>query len=172
MDLLVSRAPTGTVLDWGAGPRRCAIGPAGIGRKQREGDGVTPQGTFPIREIFYRADRMMKPTVHLPLRALLQNDGWCDAPDDPRYNQLVKLPYGASAEKMWRDDHLYDLVAVMGFNDDPVVAGKGSAIFLHLARSDQNEPDYTPTAGCIALTQSDLLAALEQLRPGDNITIG
>jgi L,D-peptidoglycan transpeptidase YkuD (ErfK/YbiS/YcfS/YnhG family) len=166
MDLLVSTSPTGAVLNWGAGPRRCAIGPSGIRRKDREGDGITPLGIFPIREVFYRADRMAAPRVHLPLRVLAPDDGWCDAPDDPRYNRLVKLPYGASAEQMWRDDHLYDLVAVIGFNDDPVVAGKGSAIFLHLAK-----PDYAPTAGCVALAQSDLLAALEQLRPDDKIRI-
>ena len=166
MDLLVSTSQAGPVLEWGAGPRRCAIGPAGIAQKNREGDGVTPLGIFPIREIFYRADRIAVPRVQLPLRAIARDDGWCDAPDDPRYNRLVKLPYGASAEQMWRDDHLYDLVAVIGFNDHPVVAGKGSAIFLHLAK-----PDYAPTAGCVALAKDDLLAALEQLKPGDRIRI-
>ena len=74
------------------------------------------------------------PSRRLPLRAIRKDDGWCDAPDDPNYNRLVKLPYPASAETMWREDHLYDLVAVLGYNDDPVVPGKGSAIFLHLAR--------------------------------------
>jgi L,D-peptidoglycan transpeptidase YkuD (ErfK/YbiS/YcfS/YnhG family) len=166
MDLAVSRSPQGPVLDWGAGPRRCAIGPAGIAAKAREGDGVTPQGAFAIREIFYRADRVPKPHVSLPLRAIARDDGWCDAPDDPNYNRLIKLPYDASAEQMWRDDALYDLVAVIGFNDDPVMAGKGSAIFLHIAKVD-----YAPTAGCVALAKDDLLAALEQLRPGDQIQI-
>jgi L,D-peptidoglycan transpeptidase YkuD (ErfK/YbiS/YcfS/YnhG family) len=167
MDLVVSYSPEGAVLDWGAGPRRCAIGPAGIARKAAEGDGITPLGVFALREIFYRADRMPAPRVALPLRVIEKHDGWCDAPDDPKYNRLVKLPYPASAETMWRDDHLYDLVAVVGFNDDPVVAGKGSAIFLHLAK-----PDYLPTAGCVALTQRDLVAALEQFQPGDKIRIG
>jgi L,D-peptidoglycan transpeptidase YkuD (ErfK/YbiS/YcfS/YnhG family) len=167
MDLRVTLGKDGPVLDWGAGPRRCAIGPGGIGPKTGEGDGVTPQGSFAIREIFYRPDRMAKPHVQLPLRATLPDDGWCDAPDDPNYNRLVKLPYRASAEQMWREDALYDLVAVIGFNDDPVVAGKGSAIFLHLAKQD-----YAPTAGCVALARGDLLAALEQLRPGDKIIIG
>ena len=167
MDLVVSYSPEGAVLDWGAGPRRCAIGPAGIARKAAEGDGITPLGVFPLRQIFYRPDRIAKPRVALPLRAIEQQDGWCDAPDDPNYNRLVKLPYPASAENMWRDDHLYDLVAVVGFNDDPVVAGKGSAIFLHLAK-----PDYLPTAGCVALTKADLLAALEQFQPGDKVRIG
>ena len=167
MDLLVSYSPEGAVLDWGQGARRCAIGPAGIARKAAEGDGITPLGVFPLREIFYRADRIAKPRVMLPIRVIEKQDGWCDAPADPNYNKLVRLPYPASAETMWREDHLYDLVAVVGFNDDPVVAAKGSAIFLHLAK-----PDYLPTAGCVALSQNDLIAALEQFQPNDKIRIG
>ena len=167
MDLVVSYSDSGPVLDWGEGPRPCAIGPAGIGSKLREGDGVTPRGVFALREIFYRADRLAAPRVSLPLRVIAADDGWCDAGDDPNYNRLVKLPYGASAETLWREDGLYDLVAVIGFNDHPVVAGKGSAIFLHIAK-----PDYAPTAGCVALARADLLAALEQLQPEDKIKIG
>jgi L,D-peptidoglycan transpeptidase YkuD (ErfK/YbiS/YcfS/YnhG family) len=166
MDLLVSNTQEGVMLDWGDGPRRCAIGSAGIAVKSAEGDGVTPRGSFPLREIFYRTDRISRPDSLLPIRATGQDDGWCDAAADPNYNRLVKLPYPASAENMWRGDHLYDLVAVVGFNDDPVVPGKGSAIFLHLAT-----PDYLPTAGCVALTEADLRAALAQLRPGDQIRI-
>jgi L,D-peptidoglycan transpeptidase YkuD (ErfK/YbiS/YcfS/YnhG family) len=166
MDLLVYVSSEGAMLDWGNGPRRCAIGPAGIAVKSREGDGITPRGDFPLRQIFYRADRIPNPKSTLPVRATEPRDGWCDAPADPRYNQLVKLPYPASAENMWRNDSLYDLVAVVGFNDDPVVPGKGSAIFLHLAK-----PDYLPTAGCVALSEADLRAALAQLGPGDKIRI-
>jgi L,D-peptidoglycan transpeptidase YkuD (ErfK/YbiS/YcfS/YnhG family) len=167
MDLVVSYSPQGPVLDWGAGPRRCAIGPAGISRKVSEGDGATPLGVFALREIFYRADRIAPPRAILPLRGLAKDDGWCDAPADENYNRLVKLPYPASAENLWRDDDVYNIIVVIGFNDDPVVADRGSAIFLHLAR-----PDYPPTAGCVALSESDLRAALEQLRPGDTIRIG
>ena len=161
------------MLDWGAGPRRCAIGPAGIGAKDREGDGVTPRGIFALREVFYRADRVKNIQTVLPLWKIERDDGWCDALDDPQYNRLVKLPYPASAEQMWRGDHLYDIVAVMGFNDDPVAAGKGSAIFLHLARSvgESRSDRARSTAGCVALAQEDLLAALEQLQPGDKIHI-
>lgn len=166
MDLIVTSDKDGAWLDWGAGKKRAAIGPGGIGVKGGEGDGITPRGSFPIREVFYRADRVKNLQIALPLWKIAKDDGWCDAPDDPNYNRLVKLPYPASAENMWRDDHLYDLVAVVGFNDDPVLPGKGSAIFLHLAR-----PDYLPTAGCVALTEADLRAALEQLRPGDKICI-
>lgn len=166
MNLIVTSDAGGAWLDWGAGKRRAAIGPGGIALKGGEGDGITPRGTYPIREIFYRADRIAKPDTALPLRAIEKDDGWCDAPADPNYNRLVKLPYPASAEHMWRDDHLYDLVAVLGYNDDPVVPGKGSAIFLHLAK-----PDYAPTHGCVALNHDDALAALKQLRPGDCVQI-
>jgi L,D-peptidoglycan transpeptidase YkuD (ErfK/YbiS/YcfS/YnhG family) len=166
MDLVVCLSSHGAMLDWGDGPRLCAIGPAGIAAKTAEGDGVTPRGIFPLRQIFYRADRVAKPDAILPIRITAKDDGWCDAPADPNYNRLVKLPYPASAENMWRDDSLYDLVAVVGFNDDPVVPGKGSAIFLHFAK-----PDYSPTAGCVALSETDLRAALVQLRPGDRIKI-
>ena len=167
MDLIVTPAPDGARLDWGAGKKRAALGPAGIAIKGGEGDGITPRGSFPVREIFYRPDRIAPPRTQLPLRGIEPDDGWCDAPEDANYNRLVKLPYPASAEKMWRDDHLYDLVAVLGYNDDPVVAGKGSAIFLHLAR-----PDYSATHGCVAMAYDDLLAAIEQLRPGDQVVIG
>ena len=148
MDLVVSYSPQGPVLDWGAGPRCCAIGPAGISRKVSEGDGATPLGVFALREIFYRADRVAPPRSILPLRVIAKDDGWCDAPGDENYNRLVKLPYPASAENLWRDDDVYNILVVIGFNDDPVVADKGSAIFLHLAR-----PDYRPTAGCVALSE-------------------
>jgi len=146
--------------DWGEGRRRCAVGSGGIGTKRREGDGITPIGVWPVRRVFYRADKMNTPVCVFPPRPIVPDDGWCDAPDDANYNREVKLPYQASAENLWRDDSLYDIVAVLGFNDAPVIAGLGSAIFLHIA-----SPDYAPTAGCIALSFQDaceLLAALER----------
>ena len=94
------------------------------------------------------------------------DDGWCDAPDDAAYNRPVKLPYPASAERMWRDDGLYDLVVVLGYNDDPPEAGRGSAIFLHLAR-----PDYAPTQGCVALARPDLEAVLALAGPGSALEV-
>src|SRR3954468_8927127 len=104
MNLIVTSAPDGAWLDWGAGRKHPAIGPGGIAVKGGEGDGITPRGRFPIREIFYRADRIARPNVRLPLRAIAEHDGWCDAPNDPNYNRLVTLPYAASAENMWCDD--------------------------------------------------------------------
>jgi L,D-peptidoglycan transpeptidase YkuD (ErfK/YbiS/YcfS/YnhG family) len=166
MNLTVTSGKDSAWLDWGAGLKRAAIGPGGIAVKGGEGDGITPRGAFVVREIFYRADRIPKPVTALPLHAIQKNDGWCDAPNDPNYNRLVTLPYRSSAEQMWRADHLYDLVAVLGYNDDPVVPGKGSAIFLHLAR-----PDFSATHGCVALAHDDWLAAIAQLQPGDQVVI-
>ena len=102
----------------------------------------------------------------LPLSAITPHDGWCDAPTDPAYNRAVALPYPASAERMWRGDDLYDIVVVLGHNDDPPVAGLGSAIFLHLQR-----PDLGPTDGCVALSKADMLTFLAQARPGDAVRI-
>ncbi|MGB0920849.1 MAG: L,D-transpeptidase family protein [Alphaproteobacteria bacterium] len=131
-----------------------------------EGDEATPIGTYPIRRVLYRADRLEAPVTRLPVAPLQENDGWCDAVDDPLYNQHVTHPYPASAERMWRDDELYDVVVILGHNDDPVVPDKGSAIFWHCAR-----PDYRPTLGCVALARADILKALTQAQPGDTLTI-
>ena len=148
------------VADWGFGPRRCAVGRGGVAQKLREGDGVTPIGVWPLRRVFYRPDRLKLPHTSLQIATIAHDDGWCDAPDDAHYNAQVKLPYPASAECFWREDRLYDLIVVVGFNDMPVFPGKGSAIFIHVAY-----PDYAPTEGCVALARDDLLEALEQLTP-------
>jgi L,D-peptidoglycan transpeptidase YkuD (ErfK/YbiS/YcfS/YnhG family) len=130
----------------------CVLGRSGVRTDKHEGDGATPVGRFPLRRVLYRADRGPAPETSLPVNAIQANDGWCDAPNDPAYNRPVKLPYPASAETMRRDDRLYDVVVVLGHNDDPVRADAGSAIFLHVSPEDGG-----PTAGCIAL-------ALEHLR--------
>src|SRR3954447_2696630 len=145
---------------------RCALGPAGVvpAIDKREGDGASPAGIWPIRRVLYRPDQGPAPATALPVAAIAQDDGWCDAPGDPAYNRPVKLPYPASAERMWRDDRLYDLVVILGHNDDPPVAPLGSAIFLHLAK-----PDYAPTHGCVAAARADLEALLAQAKPGDAV---
>jgi L,D-peptidoglycan transpeptidase YkuD (ErfK/YbiS/YcfS/YnhG family) len=155
-------------LDLGNARVRCALGPAGVvpAAEKREGDGASPAGVWPIRRVLYRPDRGAAPSTDLPLAAIAPEDGWCDAPDDPAYNRPVVLPYPASAERMWREDHLYDLVVVLGHNDDPPEPGRGSAIFLHLAK-----PDYAPTHGCIAVARADLERLLGRARPGDAVEI-
>ncbi|HEY4124538.1 MAG TPA: L,D-transpeptidase family protein [Rhizomicrobium sp.] len=163
--LIVETSDT-PMLVWPGGSARCAIGRGGIAVKLREGDGITPLGIFPIRKILYRSDRLPRPQTNLPVEALQRDDGWCDAPGDANYNRPVKRPYPASAETMWREDHLYDVVALLGFNDDPVIDAKGSAIFLHLARED-----YGPTEGCVALALPDMLTVLTTLEVGATIEI-
>lgn len=153
---------------WQGHRARAALGKGGLkpAAEKREADGASPIGAWPLRRLLYRPDKGPPPPTALPIEAIRPDDGWCDAPLDPAYNRPVTLPYPASAERMWRDDGLYDLVVVVGHNDDPVVPGAGSAIFLHLAK-----PDYAPTEGCVALAREDLEALLAQARPGDVLEI-
>ncbi|WP_297507061.1 L,D-transpeptidase family protein [uncultured Caulobacter sp.] len=148
---------------------RCALGKSGViaAADKREGDNRSPLGTWPMREVWYRPDVYPDgPVTALPKRATRPEDGWCDAPGDPNYNRPVVLPYPASAERMWRDDAVYDLVVILGHNDDPPVPGLGSAIFMHLAREG-----YPGTEGCVALAREDLEAVLALARPGDAVEI-
>jgi L,D-peptidoglycan transpeptidase YkuD (ErfK/YbiS/YcfS/YnhG family) len=156
------------VMDIGGRQVRCALGPAGVrpAALKREGDGVSPAGVWPIREVWYRPDRGPPPATEFRVRALCEDDGWCDDPADPSYNRPVKLPYGARCEEMWREDGAYDIVVALGYNDDPPVPGRGSAIFLHLAK-----PGYPPTAGCVAIARADLEELLGRARPGDAVEI-
>jgi L,D-peptidoglycan transpeptidase YkuD (ErfK/YbiS/YcfS/YnhG family) len=155
-------------LDIGGRKVRCALGPAGVkpAADKREGDLASPIGVWPIRQVLYRPDRGGAPQTALPSKPIAQDDGWCDETSDPAYNRPVKLPYPASAETMWRDDALYDLVVVLGHNDDPVVPGHGSCIFLHVAK-----PDYAPTHGCVAISRQDLEVLLASAKPGDAVEI-
>ena len=147
---------------------RCALGPAGViaGDRKREGDGASPAGVWPIRRVLYRPDRGPPPASAFQVQAMSKDDGWCDDPADAAYNQPVRLPYGASAESLWRDDGIYDIVVILGHNDDPPVPGLGSAIFLHLSR-----PGYSPTQGCVAVARADLEELLGHARPGDVVEI-
>jgi L,D-peptidoglycan transpeptidase YkuD (ErfK/YbiS/YcfS/YnhG family) len=165
---MIFRATASGTLTGGGLSVPCALGPAGViaASAKREGDGASPAGIWPIRRVLYRPDRLEQPKTALPVRPLEQYDGWCDAPDDPRYNQPVKLPYPASAEELWRTDHIYDIIVILGYNDDPVVPGAGSAIFWHLARAH-----YEHTQGCVAVALTDMLAALEIAAPGDALEI-
>ncbi len=152
----------------GAKTVRCALGRGGIcvATVKREGDGKTPAGVWPLRRLLWRADRVILPKTALPCQPIHISDGWCDAPLDPLYNQPVEIPYGGSAESLWREDNVYDLVVVVGYNDDPVVPGAGSAIFLHLA-----QPDYIATKGCVALAYEHMITFLGLAKPGDLLGI-
>lgn len=139
------------------GPRRfrAALGRGGVRTDKQEGDGATPLGLLPLRRVLYRADRGAIPAAAVPREPIAPDDGWCDDPAHPDYNRMVRLPHPARCEALWRSDGLYDIVGVLGWNDVPVVRGRGSAIFLHVAR-----PDYAPTEGCVALAVADLRVVL------------
>ena len=144
----------------------CALGRSGVSARKREGDGASPAGIWPLRRVLFRPDRSARPVTKLAVATISPDDGWCDDPVDTHYNRPVRLPYKASAETLWRDDELYDLVVVLGYNDDPPRAGLGSAIFFHLAT-----PDLGPTAGCIAVERADMIRLLALCGPGTRLEI-
>jgi L,D-peptidoglycan transpeptidase YkuD (ErfK/YbiS/YcfS/YnhG family) len=145
---------------------RCVVGAGGVREDKVEGDSATPVGEFPLRHLYFRNDRLVLPQVRLPARPIGEHDGWCDDPRSPAYNRLVRIPNEWSHERMWREDGLYDLVVVVGYNDDPPEGEWGSAIFLHIARDDMS-----PTRGCIAFARDDLLELVAQLSPQTRLRI-
>ncbi len=155
-------------LSWPGGGAWCVFGRSGCvpAETKREGDGATPLGDWPMRQVFWRPDRTTRPTTHLPTTALTPDMGWCDDPGANDYNRLVRLPYPHRCETLWREDHVYDLIVVLGFNDDPPIAGHGSAIFLHLA-----QPDGRPTEGCVATDEHALRTLLAATGAGDRLLI-
>lgn len=152
-----------------AGPARfeCKIGKNGITADKHEGDGKTPIGTYPLRTLYYRADHVEKPQTGLDIEILTPDTAWCEDPHHPDYNKKIKLPHPSEPGVMERSDNpIFDLMVVVGYNDAPVVAGKGSAIFMHIAREG-----FTPTAGCVALKREDMLEVLKILDKSSHITI-
>lgn len=151
------------ILSLGDRRMRCALGKAGVvaATAKREGDQASPAGQWPLRRVFYRPDRLAAPVTGLAVVALQPDDGWCDDPSSPDYNRLVKRPFDASHEVLWREDQVYDVIVELGYNDAPVEPGRGSAIFMHVARHD-----YSGTEGCVALDLSDLLTLLAVAEPG------
>ena len=155
-------------LRWAGRIAPCTAGKGGFvaAGAKREGDGATPLGTWPLRRLFWRPDQEPRPETGLETVAIRPDMGWCDDPGSPAYNTLIDLPFAGSREEMWREDHLYDLVIELGYNDDPPEAGKGSAIFLHLAHAD-----HRPTEGCLAVDRETFLDLARRARPGDTIRI-
>lgn len=144
----------------------CSLGRSGARHLKREGDGASPKGSWELRRLFYRADRIFPPRTGLTPRAMRAHDGWCETVGDRNYNRLVRLPYAALHETMQRADHLYDVVVELSHNERPRVQGLGSAVFFHLRR-----PDGGPTAGCIAVSLRDMRLLLEHIRRGTRIVI-
>jgi L,D-peptidoglycan transpeptidase YkuD (ErfK/YbiS/YcfS/YnhG family) len=136
-----------------------AIGRGGISANKREGDGATPRGRFRLIRLWWRADRLTRPHTPLPARAIRRADAWCEDPRDRRYNRPIRIAANAPGDRLWRDDHLYDLLVELDHNTRPRVANRGSAVFIHVAR-----PGLAPTAGCVALTAADLRILLGRIR--------
>ena len=156
------------VVEFGVKRFACALGKSGIinEAKKREGDGATPAGLyFPVC-VYLRRDRVQSLQTLIPKNEILENSGWCYGPECQDYNTHVTLPHTGSAEKLWRQDGLYDIILVISHNQAPVVPGKGSAIFFHIATDD-----FLPTEGCVALRKDDLPKLLEAIRPATLIRI-
>ena len=150
----------------------CGLGKSGVieAEAKREGDGKSPIGAWPVRKGWFRPDRLIRPVSAVVFDPLGPRDGWCDDPQDRAYNRPVLRPYPAGHETLWREDGLYDLVIALGHNDDPPIAGLGSAIFLHCAKYDA-EGKIKPTLGCVSIDRRVLESLLIRLQPGDTIKI-
>lgn len=146
----------------------CRIGKMGFidGALGQEGDSKTPLGQYHLRFGLYRKDRLPAPNSALTFWPLSPNDGWCDDPKDPAYNRFIRTPFPASHETLWREDGAYDIILVISHNDSPPQAGKGSAVFIHIA-----QPDDRKTLGCIAFAPEDMIRLLPNLSPDMKIII-
>jgi len=144
-----------------------ALGRGGIRADKREGDGGTPRGTFRPRQLWWRADRHPRPRTHLAVRAIGPEDAWCEDPSSRHYNQPVRLDRSRGGDRLMRDDQLYDFIVEIDHNASPRIKGRGSAVFLHLAREN-----FGPTAGCVSMTRSAMLRLLQRLGPDTRIVIG
>ena len=145
---------------------RCALGKAGIKKKKKEGDNITPEGTFKIIRVYYRRNKIKNISTLIKKKEIKKKIGWCDDPVSSFYNKEIKLPSKFSHEKLYRKDNLYDLILVLNYNINPIIKNKGSAIFIHIAKKN-----YEPTAGCIALKKRDLVELLENIKKNTKIKI-
>ena len=145
---------------------RCSLGKAGIDKKEKEGDKITPRGTYKIIKIYYRNDRIKKILSNFKLFKIKKNMGWCDDPKSKKYNQLVKVPNEYGYEKLYRKDNIYDLVLVLNYNMKPIIKNKGSAIFIHIANKN-----YKKTAGCIGLKKSHLINIIKKIKKNTKVII-
>ena len=143
-----------------------ALGRGGIRANKREGDGGTPRGTFHPLRLWFRADRHPRPKTFLPIRAITPADAWDEDPASRHYNRPVKRSGDAAGDRLTREDRLYDFIIEIDHNARPRVAGRGSAVFLHLAR-----PRFAPTAGCVAMTEAVMLRLLARIGPRTRIDI-
>lgn len=154
----VDGSPAAARLHIGPLVLRAAIGKNGLSNQKREGDGKTPIGTFKLKGGYFRSDRMLRICCTPGLSMLRSKLGWCDHPGSGPYNRPIAVGHRLSHERLWREDHVYDVVFPTSHNEIPRVQGAGSAIFFHLAR-----PDYAGTEGCIAISAADMRRLLPRL---------
>lgn len=145
---------------------RCSIGSGGLTNKKREGDHCTPIGNFKFDKIYYRADKLGEMDFAISSASISNNDGWCDDPYSRYYNQFIEFPFSGNAEKLYREDDLYDIVCVINYNTKPIIPGNGSAIFLHVCSEK-----FDTTEGCIAVEKNVLLEISKLITPNSNIVI-
>jgi L,D-peptidoglycan transpeptidase YkuD (ErfK/YbiS/YcfS/YnhG family) len=145
---------------------RCSLGKAGIKKKIKEGDNITPRGVFKIIKVYYRADKIDKIETQIKKIKIKKKIGWCDDPRSVFYNKQIKLPNKFSHEKLYRNDNIYDLILVLNYNMNPIIKNKGSAIFIHVAKNN-----YQPTHGCIGLKKKHLLTILKKIKKNTKVKI-
>ena len=145
---------------------KCSIGKRGIGYKKKEGDLITPKGRYRIKYILYRKDKVKRIQTKIKKIIIKKNMAWCDDPNSKRYNKLIKLPSSFSYEKLYRNDNVYDIILVLNYNMKPIIKHKGSAIFIHVSKSN-----YKKTEGCVALKKTHLLKILKELKKNTLVKI-
>ena len=145
---------------------KCTLGRAGVGEKKIEGDNITPIGVYRILNVYYRKDRIRNLNTKFKINRITKNMGWCDDPKSKKYNQLIRIPFNYSHEKLHKKDNIYDLIAVLDYNKNPTIKNKGSAIFVHLTKNYKKK-----TAGCIGLKKKNLLKLLGQIKINTKIKI-
>ena len=145
---------------------KCSLGKNGVTQNKVEGDKCTPSGIYRLKQVFYRADRIKKFTTNIKKIKIKKNMGWCDDSSSKKYNHLIKIPNKFSHEKLYRKDHIYDIIVVLNYNMNPVIKKKGSAIFMHIAKKN-----YSKTLGCIGLKKNDLLEILNKVKKNNKIKI-
>ena len=137
---------------------KCSVGKSGISYKKKEGDNRTPRGKFKFEYILYRKDRIINLRAKLKTIAIKKNMGWCDDSNSKNYNQLIKIPFKYTYEKLWIRQNIYDIILVLNYNRNPIIKNKGSAIFLHIAKNK-----YQATKGCIAISKNNIKLLVSKL---------
>ena len=145
---------------------RCALGKSGIKKKTREGDNVTPKGIYKILKVYYRKDRIKKIKAPFKKIKITKKIGWCDDVKSKYYNKQISIPTSLRHEKLYRKDNIYDIICVINYNINPIVANRGSAIFLHITKGN-----YKNTKGCVALKKNHLLKLLSSIKKNTKIRI-